>query len=64
MTPFFLNCFSYLFIVYVAGWYTFKRMTDALILALGLIVMLCMENPITGDSNFAYIGVAGWKART
>lgn len=37
---------NYLFILFVAGWYTFKRMNDALIPTLGLILVLWMENPI------------------
>lgn len=43
---------NYLFILFVAGWYTFKRMNDALIPTLGLILVLWMENPIKGNGNF------------
>lgn len=43
----------------VCCWLICVQENDALILALGLIVVLCMENPITGNSKFAYVGIAG-----
>lgn len=53
---------NYLFILFAAGWYTFKRVNDVLIRTLGPVVVLWVENPVKG--NFAYIDVAGQKART